>query len=56
MNQIQFETELMLEVSFHAEGVTQKELDLIIEQASYMSDYEREIFYDTLIKLMKAYH
>jgi hypothetical protein len=56
MNQLQFETELILEVTFHADGITQKELDLIIEQASYMSDYERTIFFDTLIKLMKAYH
>ncbi len=56
MNQTQFEGEFTREVQFHADGITQQEIDLIIEQASYMSDYERKIYFDALIKLMKAYH
>jgi hypothetical protein len=56
MNQTQFEVEFRLEVQFHSIGVTQDEIDLIIEAASYMSDYERSILYNALIKLMKAYH
>ena len=56
MNQTQFEGEFTLEVQFHSIGITQEEIDLIIEAASYMSDYERKTLYNALIKLMKAYH
>jgi hypothetical protein len=56
MNQTQFEIEFSIEVQFHCDGITQQEIDLLIEQASYMSDYERKIYYDALIKIMKAYH
>lgn len=56
MNQTQFEGEFTLEVQFHALGITQEELDLIVESASYMTDYERNLLYNALIKLMKAYH
>jgi hypothetical protein len=56
LNQTQFEGEFTLEVQFHADGITQEEMDLIIEAASYMSDHERNILYNALIKLMKAYH
>jgi hypothetical protein len=56
MNQLQFENEISMEIAFHADGISREELQLIIEQGEYMSDHERKIFFNALIKLMKAYH
>jgi hypothetical protein len=56
MNQLQFENEISMEIAFHCDGITKTELQLIIEQGEYMSDHERKIFFNALIKLMKAYH
>lgn len=55
MNQLQFESEFTMEAEFHT-TLTQEEIYLIVEQASYMTEYERGLFYGALIKMMKAYH
>ena len=56
MNQLQFESEFIMEAQFHVAGITDEEIYLIVEQASYMSDYERGIFFTALTKMMKSYH
>lgn len=55
MNQLQFESEFAMEAEFHTD-LTKEEIYLIIEQASYLSEYERLTYYNALVKMMKAYH